>query len=314
VFDQTFGQGLQSFNLGLPNNRYDIMLAYLKYHQTKAGKPRLLLVEVSPSIQEQDASFYYLPALYYRTLIEQAPSLTARYLQNPLIADNVKKELVFSGFSSLWQYRHTFSPVNLLGKVSQKLPHIIHTTETHSGKISQASTNPSALPAQSDSTAAASKEKQPSYDTRWTERGWYPQEQSPNMTNPEGLKQSIIEARKYYIDSQNKVSFAKLQMLLQYCQSQKIPFILITWPNHPAYLETFAHSHLNQGYQQGLQALLAKNSNTTFINLNQYLPTKELIAPTHFFADPRHLTPSGAQFFSQKLAETLKTELGKIKL
>src|SRR5688572_26793033 len=64
VFEQVSGRHLNSFNLGLPNNRYDVMEGYLRFHTRKFGKPRLLLVELSPSIQENGSAYYYLPALY----------------------------------------------------------------------------------------------------------------------------------------------------------------------------------------------------------------------------------------------------------
>ena len=49
-------------------------------------------------------------------------------------------------------------------------------------------------------------------------QGWYPKPQSPHMTTPEGIRRSVNEARKYYIDQQPAVYFDKLDTLLTYCQ------------------------------------------------------------------------------------------------
>lgn len=294
-FEKATGKPLNSFNLGLPNNHYDMMLAYLQYHQQRFGKPKLLLVELSPSIQEKDAYLYYLPALYYRTLIEQAPNLTGTYLKNPLLAKNVKQELFFSSLSSLHQYRFTFSPVNLLSKVSGKL-------NTLSGFHDAAA---DAEPVYEDESASTTP-NQPSLTINpiMTEKGWYPKEQSPHMTTPAGIQLSVAEAKKYYIDQQKAVHFDKLQALLAYCKQQEIPVVLVSWPNHPAFLHVFQKSSLNTAYQQGLQKLI-RQTNTPIINLSQSIPASQTETEGGLFADPRHLTPQGAKLFSAVLARQL---------
>lgn len=294
-FERASGKPLNSFNLGLPNNRYDIMLAYLQYHQQRFGKPRLLLVELSPSIQEKDAYLYYLPALYYRTLIEQAPNLTGTYLKNPLLAQNVKQELLFSSLSSLRQYRFTFSPVNLLGKASAKLNSLsnLHDAAANAEPISEAEGAPA-------SQASPAMPIEPIM----TEKGWYPKEQSPHMTTPAGIRLSVAEAKRYYIVQQKTVHFDKLRMLLAYCKQQRIPVVLVSWPNHPAFLKAFAQSRLNVDYQQGLQALLSQ-THTPVINLNHSIPASQSETNGGLFADPRHLTPEGAKLFSGMLAHQL---------
>lgn len=295
VFEQASEGNLRSFNLGLPNNRYDIMLAYLQFHQHRYGNPKLVLVELSPSIQEKDASLYFLPALYYRTLIEQAPTLTTTYLRNPLLANNVKQELLFSGLSSLRQYRYTFSPVNIIRKVSGKLRDFsgVKTTSIPE-KIADAGENGTKL------EELISNDLDPS----WSNQGWYPKPQSPHMTNPEGITLSVAEARKYYIDQQSAVYFDKLQALLSYCEQEDIPVALVSWPNHPAFLKEFQNSPLHARYEQGLQYLLSQNA-VPMINLNQDIPASQRLTDGGLFADPRHLTPAGARYFSQKLAERL---------
>jgi hypothetical protein len=295
VFDKKFGHGVKSFNVGLPNNHYDIMLAYLRFHQQRFGKPQMLMLEVSPSIQEKDAGLYYLPALYYRTLIERQPALASTFLANPLLAQNVKEELLGSAFSSLHQYRYTFSPINLLGKVSGKLKGLsgLHDATANAEE-----------PLLTDS-AAVSEDSPPSWVTDdMLAGGWYPKSQSVHMKTPAGLRQSVVEARKYYIDPQKSVQFEKLEALLSYCQSEGIPVTLVTWPNHPAFVKAFQQSRLHQPYQEGL-ARVRKQYPVMMVNLNHHLPKSQTSEHAGFFADPRHLTPEGARLFSEKLASIL---------
>ncbi len=306
VFEQATEGHLSSFNLGLPNNRYDIMQAYLQFHQKHYGKPKLVLIELSPSIQEKDASLYFLPALYYRTLIEQSPTLTSTYLKNPLLAENVKHELLLSGLSSLRQYRYTFSPVNVVRKVSEKANGL---TDKISGKFNPIATHNLEATEESGSLNETPNNNQSekltiSYQSEWMEQGWYPKPQSPHMTYASGITLSVQEARKYYIDQQNAVHFDKLKALLTYCQREEIPVALVSWPNHPAFLTAFQRSPLHRTYQQGLRELLAQ-SPVPVINLSDDIPATQSATQGGYFADPRHLTPEGAQYFSRKLAQRL---------
>lgn len=298
VFDRKFGHGIKSFNVGLPNNRYDIMLAYLRFHQRQYGKPQLLLVELSPSIQEKDAQLYYLPALYYRTLIEREPALASIYLANPLLAENVKRELLSSSFSSLRQYRYTFSPVNLLAKVSDKLKGFsgLHDATAQASPVYEGNESGSV---ESDNAAP------PAWVTdEMLGGGWYPKPQSVHMKTSAGIRQSVIEARKYYIEPQGAVHFDKLHVLLSYCQREGIPVALVSWPNHPAFVDEFRKSPLSVPYEQGLMAI-RRQYPVMMVDLNHHLPREQVESKAGYFADPRHLTPEGAKLFSEKLASIL---------
>ncbi len=307
VFDRRFGHGAHSFNVGLPNNHYDIMLAYLRFHQRQFGKPQMLLLELSPSIQEKNASQYYLPALYYRTLIEQSPALAGTYLQNPLLADNVKQELLGSSWSTLRQYRYTFSPVNVLGKVGNQFKSV---TNRFSG-LHDATANAEILNPTDESLTDNSlkvTEVEPDIPTWVTDEmlsgGWYPKSRSEHMKTPEGIQRSVVEARKYYIDQQRSVNFEKLEALLQYCRQQEIPVVLVSWPNHPQFLKVFQSSRLHAQYEPGVQRIL-KQYPVMMVNLNHHAPGAQSPNTAGYFADPRHLTPEGARYFSDKLAGLL---------
>lgn len=313
LFDARLGPGVKSFNLGLPNNRYDIMLAALQLHQRRYGKPQLVLLELSPSIQETDSRYYYLPALYYRTLIEQEPSQALVYLSNPLLADNVKQELLTSAFSSLRQYRNTFSPVNVLNKVGSKLQQLTQRLPVLANASSAMAEVPSVSglddSAMNDSGVDDYGEDSSASPPAWVTNdllagGWYPKAQSVHMKTPQGVAQSVLEARKYYIDAQQVVHFGKLRALLAYCKAQGIPVALVTWPNHPAYVQAFQHSHLYPRYQQGVARLL-KAYPVLWIDLNRYSSAALPALGSGSFADPRHLTPEGARWFTQTLAERL---------
>jgi hypothetical protein len=315
VFETKFqktaaGSKLNAFNLGLPNNRYDIMQGYLQAHVQRYGKPRLVLVELGPSIQEKDAYFYYLSALYYRTLLENEPKLAGQWLSNPLLADNVKQELLFSAASVLHQYRFTFSPVNILSKVGGKLEEKVTSklvaklhgeTVVANGEVPQAKGDPLTTP------SAAVPANAPA-DTfpitpEMTEKGWYPNHPGPHMGSPEGIRLSVNEARKYYIDKQKAVHFDKLKALLTYCRKEHIPVVLVSWPMHPAFRRVFQQSPLYETYAHGLTALLAETP-TPFINLNDFVPPQSE-TEAGLFADPRHLAPRGAAYFSGQLAQML---------
>jgi len=288
--------GTQVFNLGLPNNRYDLMETYLKVYSQQYGKPKQVLVEVSPSIQEKDSAMVYLPALYYRTILEQAPSQTPSVLLNPQVSWEIKKELVFSGISALRQYRLSFSPVNILDKVAGKLPHIGEppTAEAETPNVSSA--------------AEATSEDEDygiTITPEMTQYGWFPKAQSVHMKTPEGLKASIVEAKKYYIDPQPSVNFEKLTHLVSWSQAQGIDVVLVTWPNHPAYRRTFETSHLAKPYHAGLSKLV-ETTGVPLIDLNDDIPASQRADQAGYFADPRHLTAPGAQYFSHRLAQRLQ--------
>lgn len=288
---------IKVFNLGLPNNRYDLMETYLRVYSQQYGKPKKVLVEVSPSIQEKDSAMVYLPALYYRTILEQAPSQLPSVLLNPEVSLEIKKELVFAGISALRQYRLSFSPVNLLDKVAGKLPHL--------GEVPTAQADtPDVV-----SGAEATRDDEDygiAITPEMTQYGWFPKAQSVHMKTPEGLKASIAEAKKYYIDPQPSVNFEKLTHLVAWCQSQGIEVVLVTWPNHPAYRRTFEASHLAKPYHTGLAQLL-QTTGVPLIDLNDDIPAFQRMDQAGYFADPRHLTAPGAEYFSHRLAQRLET-------
>lgn len=307
LFDARLGQGVKSFNLGLPNNRYDIMLAYLQFHQRRYGKPQLVLLELSPTIQEKESRYYYLPALYYRTLIEQEPAQTLAYLSSPMVSDNVKQELLTSAFSSLRQYRNTFSPVKVLDKVGGKLRQLTQRLPV----LAKAPAMAQQAPADAFGIASAGAAAEggavplpPWVTDKMLSGGWYPKAQSPQMQTPQGLADSVREARRYYIDAQTSVNFEKLRALLAYCKQQGIPVVLVTWPNHPAYVQAFQRSPLYPDYQQGVARLL-NDSPVLRVDLNHHLSAGLLVPETDMFADPRHLTPEGAKRFTEILAGSL---------
>lgn len=321
VFEKASPVPLNSFNLGLPNNRYDIMQSVLQAHIHRYGKPRMVFLELGPSIQEKDTYFYYLPALYYRTLIEQNPAMAGQWLSNPLLSWTVKKELFLSSLSSLHQYRFTFSPLNILGKVAGKLQPIlspgansetpslntldVDTVEASSGTAHKVSSPSSGEAIQGDSAnplSAISPSNAFVITDKMTAKGWYPKDQSPNMRTPAGVRLSVEEARQYYIEHQTGVYFDKLEALLTYCRKENIPVTLVSWPNHPAFNRVFKASILHSRYQTGLRELLQKMP-TPVINLNQHIPRDQAESQAGFFADPRHLTPEGAARISQALAQ-----------
>jgi hypothetical protein len=90
-------------------------------------------------------------------------------------------------------------------------------------------------------------------------------------------------------------------MLLSWCRAQEIPVVLVSWPNHPAFLKVFQESRLSRDYEAGLERLLGQYP-VPVINLNRELPGSQSETEGGLFADPRHLTPQGAEYFSRRLA------------
>lgn len=296
AFEQAHPHPVRSFNLGLPNNRYDVMAGTLQLFIKQYGKPKLLLVELSPSIQERNSPYFYLPALYYRTMLEQSPDLLWPTLTSPWLDESVKRELLLSGFSSLYQYRYTFSPANLLGKAGSQIQHLYQ----RSMPSAHADDTPMPLTASKASTEIALTDIPES----WLAGGWYPKAQSPQMTSPEGLRLSLDEARKYYIDTQKDVHFDKLDALLRQCRQWGIPVVLVSWPNHPEFVEQFQASPLHAPYEHGLRQLVSRHD-VPVIHLGTSLVSGEAEL-SGLFADPRHLTPTGAMRFSRQLAHQVQ--------
>jgi|GEM_PF-2429663 len=347
------------FNFGLPNNRYDIMQGVLEYQIQRGEKPKLVLLEVGPSLQERNSPYFYLPALYYRTLIENSPSLAWHWLSNPLLDQDVRKELLTSAFSVLRQYRYTFSPINILDKVSNKASSVAQSKlQPLTGKFANftdpnvEATAPPTLdpsPAERGGEIKISKnEKQlgisprissssplsknvlspplsagegsrvgvkpfdPKVLEQWQQDGWYLKETSPHMGTPEGVTESVEEARQYFILSQKSVHFDKLRAFLKYCQKQNIPVVLVSWPNHPGMNQAFSKASISPDYFRGLQELRNDFPRTPYINMNSQNSIEglnpEIASKQGLFADPRHLTAIGAKLYTEKLARKIENE------
>jgi len=311
------------FNFGLPNNRYDIMQGVLEHQIQKGEKPHLVLLEVGPSLQERNSPYFYLPALYYRTLIENSPSLAWHWLSNPLLDQDVRKELLTSAFSVLRQYRYTFSPVNILDKVSNKASSVAQSklqpltekfanfsTPKAEASIAVKQSQDSGITTPVANTSTVSVE--PTLLEQWHQDGWYLKETSPHMSTPEGITESVEEARQYFILSQKAVHFDKLRAFLKYCQKQNIPVILVSWPNHPGMNRAFSKASISPDYFRGLQELRNDFPRTPYINMNSQQSieglTPETASQQGLFADPRHLTPLGAKLYTEKLASQIQSE------
>jgi hypothetical protein len=311
------------FNFGLPNNRYDIMQGVLEHQIQRGAKPKLVLLEVGPSLQERNSPYFYLPALYYRTLIENTPSLAWHWLSNPLLDQDVRKELLTSAFSVLRQYRYTFSPVNILDKVSNKASSVAQSklrplTEKFANFTepkAEASITVTQPPEKAESTSLVSNSSlpvEPKVLEQWHQDGWYLKETSPHMSTPEGVTESVEEARQYFILSQKSVHFDKLRAFLKYCQKQNIPVILVSWPNHPGMNQAFSKASISPDYFRGLQELRNDFPHTPYINMNSQNPIEglnpEIASKQGLFADPRHLTAIGAKLYTEKLARRVQNE------
>ena len=286
IFEAESAGEVTAFNLGLPNNRYDVMRYTLQHYIHRYGKPKVLLLELSPTIQEKGGGQFYLPALYYRSLLEREPGLAVELVQDPLIAPAVKQELALASLSGFYQYRHTFSPVNLLGKVSEKVSALMAKLPL-AGAAFASEEAPAASPALQQTAALPANAM---------ERGWFPKDGTEVMQTPEGARQSAVEARRYFLDPIERMNFEKLDALLTYCREENLTVVLVSWPNHPDFVAELNRGPHGAPYRQGLHALLKKHP-VPVITL-QATPQEQRV----LFADPRHLTAEGAQRYTAELA------------
>lgn len=288
AFEQTVGQSVRSFNMGLPGTRYDVMMTYLEYHTLHVGKPRLVLLEVTDALVEPRDIYFYLPALHYRTLMEKDTRLMDFAWRNPLMAFEVRQELVCSALSVLHQYRSITNPLSVQKKVLKTLKRLLFgSNEADAAEVS---------PPVSVTLPVITSEM--------TATGWIPKAPSPIMETPGGAAKNAVDARKYYIDPLPDLNFAKFNAILTYCRQRNIPVVLVQWPNHPEYLRIFEASHLYQPYHQGLKEVI-KTHQVPFVDLNWDNPE----AVTGLYSDSRHLSPAGALKFSAILGERVR-ELG----
>jgi hypothetical protein len=306
AFEEASPVKLSSFNMGLPSNRYDVMLTYLQAHIRHYGKPKLLLLEMNPTFLDKETSLYYLPALFYRTLLDHDPQSLDLVMTNPHMPENVRHELLLS-VSSLHEYRATFSPLHLISKVADKISDITHRyTKTALAQEDANTDNLANKPA--ETLLGAKKASLPGsfpVSLPMKEKGWNPLDIKPSMLSKTGLVQASREADQYFLSQMPPVYFGKIQAILDYCHQQNIPVMLVRWPDHPGFRALFAKTGQQAPFEQGLQHLLQAEQ-VSYFDLNQNLPSQ--LEST--FSDPRHLTPAAAVSFSKLLAQKIFNQPG----
>lgn len=275
-FEKAAPVGVNAFNLGMPGARYDVMLTSLKAFESEHGKPRLLMLEVSPTVMESNPQQFYLPALQLRTLLERHPERMTDLLET---SPNVRKEVIRSFLSPFYQFRPIFSPLNLQHRLVEKA------TQLPNRNTAQAVETPVTVSAPESPVRLA--------------KGWAPKAISPTMLSVAGVKQNAAEAKKFYIDSMTTVDDGPLKTLLTYCKARSIPVVLVSWPNHPDFRRHLDASPLNMQYRTNLQRI-ASDFQFPVIELDSQA---ELINQPGTFADTRHLSPNGAHRFSALLAK-----------
>jgi hypothetical protein len=265
--------GLQSFNMGLPGNTYDAMLGYLQSHLKTHGKPKLLLLELSSTIQIDQNPHFFSAAMIYRSLLNEDPRQILPILTDPALDENVRRELSGAMVSGLYQFRHLFSPVNILTKVTEKAERrLLGSPTPRAGVLSKP------------------------FPSAWTAKGWSPKPSSELMHTEEGLETILAEAQAFYLDALPPVNFQHLKALLSFCQENEIPVALVTWPNHPAFVQQFQESRHYQPFMNGVQEIVQQHQ-VPWIDL-QTVPPPPM---KDVYSDPRHLTPEGARYYSRHL-------------
>ena len=103
-FEKAAPGTLRSFNLGMPNNQYEVMLSYLKLHVARHGRPAMLLVDLSPTILVERSPHYGKQTRIYKQFLEN----------NPWVPVEVKAaifRLAFSAAGTIYQFRQDYSPL-----------------------------------------------------------------------------------------------------------------------------------------------------------------------------------------------------------
>ncbi len=285
------GQSVQSFNLGLPGSRYDVMLTQLDYHIRHYGKPKMVMLEAADNLMEENGLHYYLPALQMRTLLDMDTQLIPFIFTNPEIAMNVKKELFYSSFSAVYRFRLLVSPISVQKKLTSTFEKALPASLSGAA---HANNNPT----------EATPEDPVIQNSAFRAHGWHPKPASPMMATPEGVKENARLAEGFYFASMDKLYFDRLEAMLVYCKQQDIPVVLVGWPNHPEYLARFNKSKLSKDYYKGLRQI-SQRYHVPLIDLDDYRPEQV----DGLFADVRHLTPKGAILFSEILAKQVSGQI-----
>lgn len=306
AFEEAVPVPVNSFNMGLPGTRYDVMQSYLDYHIRRCGKPQIILLEITDALVEDETTYFYLPALHYKTLIQQQPDLAKALLKNPLTPLTVKKEVLLSFSSVFYQYRPLFTPNSLMKKVAKTGNHV-------ASKLLEPvmASSPDESVAETDAfrPPQTPEEAMELLPPSWIQKGWVPKYPFPQMKTQQGIAENAQNAYDYYLKPLNTVDFRKLEAFLAYTQTQDIPVVLVRWPNHPAYLEHFKTSPVYDAYHQELDRVL-RHYPVGYLQLDNEPPASN----TAMYADTRHLSPKGAVHFSAIIAWHLMADpkLGRI--
>jgi len=118
AFNKAYGDEIVSYNMGLPQSGYDVMLPYLKYHVENFGKPQIVFLETTDFLFDK----HLTPSVYYYpTLFAKQPSLTWNVLTYPIFDMDERQNIALTSVSGLFRYRKALSPYMLpkvlLGKV-----------------------------------------------------------------------------------------------------------------------------------------------------------------------------------------------------
>ena len=133
------------YNMGLPGCNYYLMQLVLEGQIKKYGKPKLILLEVTDFLlNNQFISDNNI--LYFRTLLANQPEMKDVIFKSPYLSDEDKKEIVFSSISGLYRYRSILAPDHLIKLVLKGKTQSNHFYEGwRPRKVSKDMANPSSI-------------------------------------------------------------------------------------------------------------------------------------------------------------------------
>ncbi|MGE0201229.1 MAG: DUF1574 family protein [Candidatus Melainabacteria bacterium] len=118
TFEKSVPSGLNTYNMGLPGGSYYLIKLVLERHVHQYGKPKMVLLEVTDFLLNNDfVSTNNI--LYYRSILANQPELASEIFNSPYLSMNDKQEIVLASLSGLYRYRSILAP-DILAKMVLK--------------------------------------------------------------------------------------------------------------------------------------------------------------------------------------------------
>jgi hypothetical protein len=260
IFEKNFPKPIKAYNLALRSGDYYLFKLFLQYYVQHYGKPKLLLLEVNEVLFNKQQ--------YYFT---QFNNLHYREMMTQ------KPELFSQIFIN--------SPLAIDDKVDIFFS-LISGVYRYRGELEIHRVK---------NIIKGTLPKKPTYH-----KGWDALLMKPLMSHPSEMKQYIDEQVSLISKQQNQFDSSKLEGLLNYCQQEQIPVVLIRWPVNQQLRISIEKTKLYALYEKRINQV-SRKYHLVLIDLYQ----QNFASPLGLFSDPRHLSPIGAELYTSELAHKI---------